>query len=133
MGNVTEPLRFPAHSLAQALGPQEKVHPYHKTRMRAGQQKSHHFYNTADSGSPYLLERRLRRPAAEMNQHLAAREEGRENEPLLAYPRYRSRHLLHWVTCRRKLTGRQAVTQSAAPQPPTFPTRRQRPQRADSQ
>ena len=88
-------------------------------------------HNTADSGSPYLPGRRL--GAAEMNQHLAAQEEGREGEPLPAYPRSRSRHPLHRVTCRRNLTGRQAVTQSAAPQPPTFPTRRQRPQRADSQ
>ena len=77
-------------------------------------------YNTPDSGSPYLLGRRLGRLAAEMNQHLAAQQEDREDEPLPAYPRSRSRNPLHRVTC-RNLTGRQAVTQSAAPQPPTFP------------
>ena len=77
-------------------------------------------YNTPDSGFPYLPGRRLGRPAAEMNQHLAAQQEDREDEPQPAYPRSRSRNPLHRVTC-RNLTGRQAVTQSAAPQPPTFP------------
>lgn len=85
--------------------------------MRAGQQKSHHFYNTADSGSPYLLDGGLRRPVAEMNQHLAAWEKRAEDEPLLAYPRYRSRHLLHWVTWQEKTDGppgRDAVCSAAA-------------------
>ena len=119
------------HELRRLVIKESSPLPQHSDESRAA--KLAPLYTTADSGSPYLLGRRLGRPAAKMNQHLAAQEEGREDEPLPAYPRSRSSHPLHRVTCRRKLTGRQAVTQSAAPQLPTFPTRRQRPQRADSQ